>query len=111
MDQIEIQNKKYRLKTFDELTGGDWRRLTLNFERAVEVPDQFIPMMRAAAVIVCPTAVKDSRKWTELQAVYAGAAALTHLSECCATGSEWMKRHTAAGEVLTVRLESLAKRV
>jgi hypothetical protein len=109
MEFIEIQGRKYRPKTADELNGGDWRRMMLNFERALSSPEQLIPMMRAAVVIVCPTAAKDSRKWNDLWVIYGFVASKQHLAECLDAASLVMRRYADAGAAVGARLEELKK--
>lgn len=108
---IEIKGRKYYAKSFDDLTGGDWRRIMLNFERAVALPDQFVPMMKSAAVIVLPAAAKDSRRWSDLDSIHAGAEAISHLARCLLEGADVMDRYKPAGMVLVARLNEIAEAV
>lgn len=104
MKNITVRDISYKVRTFEELSGGDWDRLTKNLERTAAYPSEFPALSRSFIAIVAPLAARDSKKWNEAELKFAAAQAMTSLAASLKEGADLMKRYREAAEAIVARL-------
>jgi hypothetical protein len=80
MNEITVRGKAHTPRGFDELTFGEWRQITANFEKVSSRQDFFVAL-RANVGIVIPAAAKALKDTTEDELLTAGGLMLLHLGE------------------------------
>jgi hypothetical protein len=64
---IECAGWKFSAKSYQDLSGADWERITKNFERAAAESGQMFAAVRAMIVVICPMAARPLQTMSEAE--------------------------------------------
>lgn len=103
---LKMRGKQYRLRSYDELSGGDWRQLTLELERAADDPGEFLNAMRAEIQILAPSAHRQIRKCDDVELILAGAAAQAHVGQALRDALAVMTNLSRATSIIQARIQA-----
>jgi hypothetical protein len=106
---MTINGKKYDPKPVDAITIGEFSRFVAHCERAASEPDEFLSELRAAAIIILPHAVLDSRHWTGSEILVAAGGVLIHLGGALQTIGDANQRFLAVAETLELNLAATSE--
>src|SRR5688572_26644200 len=77
---IEIRGRSYRPRSFEELTGSDWKRLMKAVEGACD-PSAFYASVQRLLTVLMPLTARDMKNLTDDEILTVGGAALHHIAD------------------------------